>query len=62
MIGPITPVSSLLESAPELDRHLLDAVRRFAKALHDEGHACRITTDVDPANEKLRWHVIRLDG
>ena len=52
------PVASILEVAPEQAQELLEAVQRAAREVTREHGACRIQTDVSPAESRLRVHIL----
>ncbi len=52
------PMASILEVAPEQAQELLLAVQRAAREVTGAYGACRIQTDVSPAEARLRVHIL----
>lgn len=57
IVEPVAGVASLFEAGPELQRELLEAVKRAAADLVRRHGGCRIHTDVGDRSDGLRWHL-----
>lgn len=60
IVEPIAPSESVLELPPELDAELLALVRRVAREVYTQHGSARVTADVDPDADRVRWHVYSL--
>jgi hypothetical protein len=51
------PISSLLVADSTTLGELLDVVKELAREIQQRRGRCRVWTDIDPAEPRLRWHI-----
>lgn len=56
VLEPVEPVT-LLGADPSLRSEILEAVVEVARELAARHAGCRIHTEIDPAADRMRWHV-----
>ena len=57
IIEPRPAITSLLEADVAALGELLDVVKQLAREIQQRRGRCRVWTDIDPAEPRLRWHI-----
>ena len=57
VVEPRREIPSLLEADADTLAALLEVVKEVASDIQQRRGRCRVWTDVDPAQSKLRWHI-----